>query len=65
MMAARKKWVRGIFACAMSGAMLFGFGPCGITSLQLRDFLISSAIRTGVTTLASVIEAATVANADN
>ena len=34
-------------------------GPCGITTLQFQDFVTSTLIRTGVTTLASVFEAAT------
>jgi hypothetical protein len=33
-------------------------GPCGITSLQLQDFVTSTFIRTGVTTLAAIVEAA-------
>ena len=35
-------------------------GPCGVTTLQFQDFLTSTLIRTGVTTLASVFEAAVI-----
>lgn len=42
---------------AIAGGSLFG-GTCGITDQQLRDFLISSVIRTSVTTFASITEAA-------
>lgn len=49
-------WVLGAL---LAGGCLFG-GPCGITTLQLRDFATSTLIRTSVTTLASVLEAATV-----
>ena len=53
----RKTWRRSIVGLALVGGCLFA-GPCGITSLQFRDFLTSSLIRTGVTTLATVVEAA-------
>jgi len=46
-------WVALAFGCLFSG-------PCGITSLQLQDFLVSSTIRTAVTTLAGVVQAALV-----
>ena len=38
-------------------------GPCGITTLQFQDFLTSSVIRTGVTSLAQIIEAAIIQDA--
>ncbi|MHC5111668.1 MAG: hypothetical protein ACYTHJ_17525 [Planctomycetota bacterium] len=44
-----------------SGGCLLA-GPCGITSLQFQDFVTSTLIRTGVTTLASLVEAATIQN---
>lgn len=43
----------------LAGGCLFA-GTCGVTTLQLRDFVTSTVIRTSVTTLASIIEAATV-----
>ncbi|MHC4062961.1 MAG: hypothetical protein ACYSUQ_01355 [Planctomycetota bacterium] len=46
------------------GALLAGgcllSGPCGVTTLQFKDFVTSTLIRTSVTTLTSVLEAATV-----
>jgi hypothetical protein len=46
------------------GALLAGgcllSGPCGITTLQLQDFATSTLIRTGVTALASIVEAAAI-----
>ena len=50
---------RGILAALLAGGFLLS-GPCGITGLQLRDFATSTLIRTGVTTLAAVIESALV-----
>jgi len=44
----------------LAGGLLFG-GPCGITSLQLQDFITSAFIRTTVTTAAAVIESAIIA----
>lgn len=55
----RTNMKRGILAAAMAGGFLFA-GPCGITGLQLRDFATSTLIRTGVTTLAAVIESSLV-----
>jgi len=51
-----RRWVLGAL---LAGGCLFG-GPCGITTLQFKDFATSTLIRTSVTTLASVLEAATV-----
>lgn len=44
----------------LTGGLLFA-GSCGITTLQLRDFITSSIIRTTVTTAAAVIESAVIA----
>ncbi len=49
-----------ILICASLAVGTMLAGPCGITTLQATDFLRSAAIRTTVTTLASVLEAATV-----
>jgi hypothetical protein len=49
-------WRRRVVAAALAGGCLYA-GPCGITSLQLQDFLTSALIRTGVSTLATVAEA--------
>ncbi|MCH7704418.1 MAG: hypothetical protein IIB61_04835 [Planctomycetes bacterium] len=56
------KWHRAMIAAIAAGGCLFG-GPCGITSLQLKDFAQSALIRTGVTTFASLLEAATIEQA--
>jgi hypothetical protein len=53
----KRTWRRCVLAVALSGGCLFA-GPCGITTLQFQDFLTSSLIRTGVTTMVSVLEAA-------
>ena len=47
---------RRLLGCALVGGCLFA-GPCGITTLQLQDFLTSTLIRTGVTTVAAAVEA--------
>ncbi|UCC28851.1 MAG: hypothetical protein JSU86_11690 [Phycisphaerales bacterium] len=52
-----RTWRRSLVGVALAGGCLFA-GPCGITSLQFRDFLTSALIRTGVSTLATVVEAA-------
>ena len=52
-------WRRSLVGVLLAGACLFS-GPCGITTLQARDFLTSSLIRTGVTTFFAVLEAATI-----
>lgn len=44
----------------LAGGLLFG-GTCGITTLQLQDFITSTLIRTAVTTSAAVIESAIIA----
>ena len=58
-MFAKRVWRRILVGTVLAGGTLLG-GPCGITTLQARDFLRSAAIRTSVTTLASVLEAATI-----
>lgn len=54
-----KTWRRSLLGVVFAGGCLFG-GPCGITTLQARDFLSASLVRTGVTTLFSVFEAAVI-----
>ena len=56
------RWRRCVWGVALAAGCLFS-GPCGITTLQFRDFVSSTVIRTGVTTLASVVEAALVQGA--
>ena len=58
----KRTWRRRLVGAVLAGGCLFS-GPCGITTLQFRDFLTSSLIRTGVTTVASVLEAAIVSGA--
>jgi hypothetical protein len=48
-----------LVAVLVAGACLLS-GPCGITTLQAQDFLTSSLIRTGVSTIFTVLEAAIV-----
>lgn len=62
----RTKWRRWALLSTLASGCLFA-GPCGITTLQLQDFLTSTAIRTGVSTLATVIDAAIIgaATGDN
>ncbi len=55
----RTKWQRSLLGVMLAGGCLFS-GPCGITSLQLQDFVTSTLIRTGVVTIASLVEAATI-----
>ncbi|MFQ5590706.1 MAG: hypothetical protein ACE5HE_06070 [Phycisphaerae bacterium] len=57
-----RKWRRLLLCIAIPGASVLA-GPCGITTLQLRDLVSSTLIRTSVTTLASLVEAATVEQA--
>ncbi len=47
---------RRLCGCALIGGCLFA-GPCGITTLQLQDFLTSTLIRTSVTTVMTAVEA--------
>ena len=58
----RRKTRRGILTAALAGGCLFA-GPCGITTLQFQDFITSSIIRTGITTLAAIIESALIESA--
>jgi len=46
----------------LTGGALFA-GPCGITTLQLQDFITSTAIRTLVTTTAQIVEAVIIQDA--
>lgn len=55
----RRRLRRLALGAVLACGCLFG-GPCGVTTLQFKDFFTSSLIRTGVTTLASLIEAATI-----
>lgn len=57
-----RTWRRRLVGTVLAGGCLLA-GPCGITTLQLQDFLTSTLIRTGVTTLAAVLEAAIVTTA--
>ena len=57
-------WRRWVLGAALAGACLFA-GPCGITTLQMQDFLTSSLIRTSVTTFFSIVEAATIQSASD
>ncbi len=58
-MSATRVWRRLLLGVALTGGVLFS-GPCGITTLQMQDFITSAVIRTSVTTLASVLESATI-----
>ncbi len=55
----RTRWQRSLLGVLLTGGCLFS-GPCGITSLQLEDFVTSTLIRTGVASIASLVEAATI-----
>ena len=48
-----------MFGVVLAGGCLFA-GPCGITTLQFQDFVTSTVIRTGVTTVAAAVEAAVI-----
>jgi len=50
-------------ALVLSGVVFSG--PCGITSLQFRDFLTSTLIRTTTSSLSAIVEAAVVQSAQN
>ncbi len=58
----RTRWRCLMLGAAAMGGSVFA-GPCGITTLQFKDFLTSTVIRTGVTTVASLVGAATVEQA--
>ncbi len=58
----KRRWQRRLIGTALTGGVLFA-GPCGITTLQLQDFIASTLIRTVVTTSAAVIESAIIATA--
>lgn len=50
-------WRRLSLGAVLAGGALLA-GPCGITSLQFREFAVSSVIRTVVNTTSAAIEAA-------
>ncbi len=54
---------RCVLAAALAGGTLLA-GPCGVTSLQLQDFITSTLIRTSVTTLTTILENAILQAAD-
>lgn len=56
----KRRKPRALLGLILSGGLLFA-GPCGVTTLQLQDFITSALIRTGVTTAAAVIESAIIA----
>ncbi len=56
----KRRWQSGMIRVALVGGLLFA-GPCGISTLQLQDFIRSTLIRTTVTTTAAVIESAVIA----
>jgi hypothetical protein len=58
----RKTSRRRLLAAVMAGGCLFA-GPCGITTLQLKDFLTSAGIQTVVSTVATLVETAVVSQA--
>lgn len=58
------RWRRRALGLLVMGGSLFA-GPCGITTLQLQDFLSSTLIRTSVSTIAQVVEAVVVSSAVN
>ena len=58
------RWRRRVLGVALAGGCLFS-GSCGITTLQWQDFVTSTVIQTGVTTFASVVEAAIIQAAQN
>ncbi len=55
----RRNWRRPLICTVLAGGALLA-GPCGVTTLQWKDFLTSTLIRTGVSTVSSVLEAATI-----
>ena len=58
------RWRRGLLAAMLAGGCLVS-GSCGITTLQLQDFATTTLIRTTVSTLASVVESAIIAAAQD
>ena len=56
----KRRWQYRLIGTILSGGLLFA-GACGITTLQLQDFITSTLIRTTVTTTAAVIESAIIA----
>lgn len=60
-----KRRARRRALCVLLGWGCLFAGPCGITTLQFQDFATSSIIRTTVTTIATVLEAAIVQSAQS
>ena len=54
---------RCVLAAALAGGTLLA-GPCGVTSLQLQDFITSTLIRTSVSTVSTILENAILQAAD-
>ena len=54
-----QSWRRCMLGVVLAGGCLFA-GPCGITTLQFKDFVTSTVIRTGVTTVVAAVEAAVI-----
>lgn len=59
----RLKSRRRLVSVLLAGSGTLFVGPCGITTLQLQDFVTSALIRAGVQAAASVVEAAVVEGA--
>lgn len=57
-----RSWCRRGAVLMLAGGALFA-GSCGITTLQLQDFVTSTAIRTLVSTTAQIVEAIVIENA--
>lgn len=55
-----KRWRNVTLTTILAGGSLLA-GPCGITTLQFQDFVTQTLIRTGVTTVANLVESATIA----
>lgn len=55
---------RGMMLSVLAGICLSA-GPCGITTLQFREFVQSTVIRTATNTFFSILEAATLEQANN
>lgn len=56
----KRQMQRRLIRTILAGGLLFA-GPCGITTLQMQDFISSTLIRTAVTTSAAIIESAIIA----
>ena len=56
----KRQTKKRLIGTILTGGLLFA-GPCGITTLQMQDFISSTLIRTAVTTSAAIIESAIIA----